>query len=103
MNKKKQVVEKIFDILGEVMAILTIVLYAVLIINANWSFIPAGKFLDILLIIKDYAALIVVAIVGFEAMVKFGFILKLLFLLLLAVIVVFMFFPGTWQNIANIF
>ena len=70
MNKKKQVVEKIFDILGEIMALLTIVLYAVLIINANWSFIPEGKILDILLIIKDYAALIVVAIVGFEAMVK---------------------------------
>ncbi len=54
MNKKKQVVEKIFDILGEIMALLTIVLYAVLIINANWQFIPVGKLLDILLMIKNY-------------------------------------------------
>ena len=103
MNNKTKVVEKVFDIMGEILAVLTVVLYVVLIINANWSFIPAGRFLDILLVIKNYAALVVVAIVGFEAMVKRNFVFKLIYLLLLAVIILFMFFPGTWTNITQLF
>ena len=99
----KSVLEKIFDILGEIMAVLTVTLYAVLIVNANWAFIPEGTFLNILLFIKNYAALAVVLIVSFEAMVKRGFILKLVFLILLAIIVLFQFFPGTWANITSIF
>ena len=62
-----------------------------------------GLFFDILLIIKNYAALIVVLIVSFEAMVKRGFIVKLAFVILLAIIVLFQFFPGTWQNITELF
>lgn len=103
MNKKTQIIEKIFDIVGEILAVMTIVLYVVLIINANYNFIPAGDFLNVLLVLKNYAALIVVAIVGFEAMVKFNFILKVLFLILLVIIVIFQFFPGTWENITQIF
>lgn len=103
MDKKTKVLEKIFDILGEIMAVLTVVLYAVLIINANWSFIPEGVFLNVLLIMKNYAALAVVLIVGLEAVVKRNFIIKLLFILLVAVIVIFQFFPGTWANITNLF
>lgn len=99
----KRILEKIFDILGEICAVLTVALYAVLIINANWTFIPEGLFFDILLVIKNYAALAVVLIVSFEAMVKRGFIFKIIFLVLLAVIVLFQFFPGTWTNITSIF
>ncbi len=102
MNKKNSTLEKVLDIAGEILAVLTIVLYAALIINANWNFIPKGLF-DILLIIKNYAALIVVLIVSFEAMVKRGFIVKLAFVILLAIIVLFQFFPGTWQNITELF
>lgn len=103
MNKKNSVLEKVLDIAGEVLAVLTIVLYAVLIINANWTFIPAGLFFDILLILKNYAALIVVLIVSFEAMVKRGFVVKLAFTILLAIIILFQFFPGTWENITQLF
>ena len=103
MDKKNSILEKVLDILGEILAVLTVVLYAVLIINANRTFIPAGLFFDILLVIKNYAALGVVLIVSFEAMVKRGFILKLVFLILLAIIVLFQFFPGTWANITELF
>jgi len=99
----KKTLEKILDILGEICAVLTVVLYAVLIINANWTFIPAGLFFDILLVVKNYAALAVVLIVSFEAMVKRNFVFKVIFLILLAVIVLFQFFPGTWANITEIF
>lgn len=103
MNKKNSVLEKVLDIAGEILAVLTIVLYAVLIINANWTFIPEGLFFDILLILKNYAALIVVLIVSFEAMVKRGFVVKLAFTILLAIIILFQFFPGTWENITQLF
>lgn len=100
MKKSTQVLEKVFDILGEIMAILTILLYAVLYINANWSFIPEN-ILNVLNVIKEYAALAVVAIVGFEAMVKRGFIFKFLFLIVLGFIVVMQFFPGTIESIIH--
>lgn len=101
MDKKTEKIEKVFDILGEILAVLTIVLYVVLIINANWSFIPKGVFLNILMVIKNYAALAVVLIVGLEAIVKRGFIFKLAFLLLVAVVVIFQFFPGTWDMLTH--
>ena len=103
MNQRTRVVEKVFDILGEILAVLTIALYAVLIINANWTFIPEGALLNVLKRIREYAALVVVAIVGFEAMVKGGFIAKLLYLIFVGLIVLVMFFPGTWDNISQIF
>ena len=99
----KKALEKVLDILGEIFAVLTVVLYAVLIINANWTFIPAGLFFDILLVIKNYAALAVVLSVSFEAMVKRNFVFKVIFLILLAIIVIFQFFPGTWTNITKLF
>ena len=103
MNQRARVVEKVFDVLGEILAVLTIALYAVLIINANWTFIPEGTLLNVLKRIREYAALVVVAIVGFEAMVKGGFIAKLLYLIFVGLIVLVMFFPGTWDNISQIF
>ena len=102
MDKKTERWEKVFDILGEILAVATVVLYAVLIINANWSFID-GRVLDVLQIIKSYAALVVVAIVGFEAMVKRNFVFRLIYIVLLAIIVLFLFFPGTWSNFAKLF
>lgn len=103
MDKKTARWEKVFDIIGEILAVFTVVLYAVLIINANWTFIPQGTFLDVLLIIKNYAALLVVAVVSLEAIVKRNFVFKLIYIILLAIIVIFQFFPGTWENITQIF
>ena len=102
MDKKTERWEKVFDILGEILAVFTVVLYVVLIINANWSFIPSDV-LKVLSVIKNYAALVVVAIVGCEAIVKRNFVFKVIFLILLAIIVIFQFFPGTWENIAKMF
>ena len=102
-NNKNEKLEKVLDFLGEVLGFLTVVLYAVLIINGTWQFIPQGTLYNVLVVAKSYAALDVVAIVGLEAAVKRGFLFKLVFLILLAVIVVFQFFPGTWANLTTIF
>ena len=99
MGNKNERLEKALDLLGEILGFLTVALYAVLIINGTWQFIPEGNLYNILIVAKTYASLVVVAIVGLEAAVKRGFIFKLIFLILLAIIIIFQFFPGTWANI----
>lgn len=103
MSENNNGLEKFLDVIGEILAFLTIALYAVLIINANWTFIPEGTFYNVLLVAKTYASLAVVAVVGLECIVKRNFIIKLLFFVLLAIIIIFQFFPGTWENITGLF
>lgn len=103
MSEKNNGMEKFLDVVGEILAFLTIALYAVLIINATWTFIPQGTFFNILLAAKTYASLAVVVVVGLEAVVKRGFLIKLLFFALLAVVIIFQFFPGTWANFTQLF
>ncbi len=94
--------EKIFDIIGEILAVILVLVYALLIINANFDFIPQGAFLNILEILRTYGSLALVGVVGFEAMSKRNFIFQIIFLALIALIVVFLFFPGTYENLINI-
>ncbi len=101
MSEKNEKLEKVLDVLGEILAFLTIALYAVLIVNGTWEFIPQGNIYNILLIAKNYAALAVVIVVGLEAVIKRSFIIKLLFIILVAVVIIFQFFPGTWDSIVQ--
>lgn len=94
--------EKLWDILGEILAVVLVITYALLILNANFSFIPAGTFLNILEIIRNYGSLALIAVVGLEAMSKRNFLFQIIFLALCAVIVIFLFFPGTYENLINI-
>ena len=94
--------EKVWDIIGEILAVLLVLIYAVLIINANFSFIPEGTIMNILEIARTYGSLILVAVVGLEAMSKRNIIFQIIFLALLALIVVFLFFPDTYQNLIHV-
>lgn len=94
--------EKIWDILGEILAVVLVLTYAALILNANFAFIPEGVFLNILEIIRTYGSLVLVGVVGLEAMSKRNIIFQLIFLALCALIVVFLFFPGTYENLIAI-
>ncbi len=94
--------EKVFDIMGEILAVLLVVVYALLIIDANFPFLGNGTFLNILKIIQQYGALLLVAIVGLEAMSKRNIVFVIIFCVLLALIVIFMFFPDTYNNMINL-
>ena len=94
--------EKVWDIIGEILAVLLVLIYAVLIINANFSFIPEGTIMNILEIARTYGSLILVAVVGLEAMSKRNIIFQIIFLAILALIVVFLFFPDTYQNLIHV-
>lgn len=99
MSKKT---EKIWDILGEILAVLLVVVYALMILNANFNFITNSTILTILDYARTYGSLLLVGIVGLEAISKRNFIFKLIFVLLCALIVVFLFFPGTYQNLIGL-
>lgn len=89
--------EKVFDIIGEILAVVLVVVFALLIINANFNFLPDGV-LNVFKVIQTYGALVLIAVVGLEAMAKRNFIFQIIFLILLAVIVVFLFLPDTYNN-----
>lgn len=91
-----------WDLLGEVLAVALIVVYAVLILNANLNFIPEGTILGILELIRTYGSLVLIAVVGFEALADRNIVIKIIFILLIALIVVFMFFPGTYANLIGL-
>ena len=94
--------EKVWDIIGEILAVVMVLVYALLIINANFSFIPEGTFMNILEILRTYGSLLLVAVVGLAAISKRNIVFQIIFLALLALIVVFMFFPGTYENLIGI-
>ena len=102
MLMKNQNLETFFDILGEILAVVLVLVYAVLILNATFNFIPEGTILNILKVLQTYGALALVAIVGMEAMSKRNILFQIIFLALVALIVVFMFFPGPYENFINI-
>lgn len=98
----KQLLEKIFDIAGEILAVLLVVLYALLIINANFDFLPVDL-ANVFKVVLYYGMLLLVAVVGLEAMVKRNIVFLIIFCLFLALIVIFLFFPDTYANFMNIF
>lgn len=93
--------EKVFDIIGEILAVVLVVVFALLIINANYSFLPDAV-LNVFEVIRTYGSLVLIAVVGLEAMSKRNFIFQIIFLALLALIVVFLFFRGTYENLIGL-
>ncbi len=99
----KEKLAKVFDILGKIVAIVWILVFILLLTNAKWGYMNGIPWLlNIFNIIKTYGALLLVAIVGFEAVAKRNIVFKILYLLCLAIIVVFMFFPETYANLIGL-
>lgn len=93
----KETLSKIFDIIGEILAVLLVLVFLFFYLNSAF-----GGFMDkvpvlmkILTAVKEYGALLLVGIVGLEAMVKRNIVLFIIFLAVLACVVMFMFFPDT--------
>lgn len=94
--------EGFFDVIGEILAVLLVVVYVVSLANAQWGFITNATVLNILSILRTYGALLLVGVVGMEAMSKRTFLIQLIFYILMAIIVVFLFFPATYQNLIGL-
>ena len=68
-----------------------------LVINANWAFIGSGL-LGVLNALKIYAPLALLLVVGLQVTSKQPFTIRVIFYLAIAIIVIFQFFPATWEN-----
>ena len=93
--------EKVFDVLGEILAFVTAVVWALVIIDQNFPFLPT-KMVDIFNIAKSWLLLALVAIVGLEATIKGNIIIRILFYLVLAVLIIFHCFPGTYDYLVGL-
>jgi hypothetical protein len=82
--------EKLFDILGEIAAFLTIALIAALFLNARYNFIPADT-VSVLETIREYAILGTLVIVGLEFACKKGIIVFALYAALAVVAIIYSF------------
>ena len=99
----KNKLEKVFDIIGEILAVIYIIVFALLLIDAQWPFISNVDWLyNAFKIIWQYGAFVIAAIVGLEAMVKRNFLFFLIFCILIALCVMFLFFPGTYSNLLGL-
>ncbi len=93
----KQGISKVFDIIGEILAVLLVLVLAVLLLNAEFDFLSGSEGLEtfcrVLWYIFFYGVFLLVAVVGIEAMIKRNLILFILFAAIIALCVIFMFFP----------
>ena len=99
-NSTKSTLEAMVDTLGEILAFFTVLLILFLYINGRWTFLPP-KTTEVLAYIREIAIIAVVGLSGFELAVKGNWKVAILFLVLVAAVVVFMFFPGAvpgWGN-----
>ncbi len=95
--------EKFFDILGEIIAVLMVVIYIVALANAQFGFLNSVPVVEkIINIAIHYGSLLLVAVVGLEAMSKRNIVFRIIFYVCLAVIVIFLFFPGTYENLMGL-
>ena len=93
--------EKLFDVLGEILAFVTIVVWVLVIINQNYNFLPS-TIADILSVSKSWLLLALVGVVGFEATIKRNILIRLVFYILLAILIIFHCFPGTYDYLVGL-
>lgn len=94
MKKMSSGLEKAVDLVGEVLAFLTVALIVFLFANDAWHFIPAGNVVNILKSAREICILLVVGLAGLEFALKRGFVVFLIYAILVALAVIFLFFPG---------
>ncbi len=85
--------EKVFDIIGEILAVLLVIVYAFAFTNAQWNYISSDILNKIVELARTYGSIVLMGIVGMEAMSKRSFVLRIIFYVLFAAIVIFSFFP----------
>ncbi len=93
----KSVLSKILQIIAEIMAVVLVLVFLLHYIDANYAFLP-DLGVQIVNGIMQWGALLLVAVVGVQAMIRRNIVFLIIFLVALAAVIVFMFFPGTIES-----
>jgi hypothetical protein len=92
--------KKFWNVLGQILGFLTIVLYAFLYTDAQFHFGLSSDIMGYLTLAQQFAALAVAAIVGME-FVSGKKLFVFIYILILAIVVIFMFFPDLGDTIVD--
>ena len=93
---------ELLSTLGKVIAVILLLRWAALIVETYYSFLPAdGIVPEIIRYIDLYAPMALMIVVGLEAVWDKSDLLKLVFLVICAAIVIFSFFPDVRQTIVD--
>ena len=102
MSKEtREKLEKVFDFLGEIIAFVTAVVWALVIIDQNFHSLPEVV-VNIFNVVKSWLLLVLVGVVGFEATIKRNFVIRLIFYIIMAILIIFHCFPGTYDYLIGL-
>ena len=102
MSKEtREKLEKVFDFLGEIIAFVTAVVWALVIVDQNFHFLPEVV-VNIFNIAKAWLLLVLVGVVGFEATIKRNLIIRIIFYIIMAILIIFHCFPGTYEYLIGL-
>ena len=101
MKEFREGLGRVFDVLGKILALLTLIVWILIIINQNFAFLPT-QVADVLTVAKAWMLIGLVAVVGFEATIERNILIRIIFYLLLAVLIIFHFFPGTYDYLIGL-
>ena len=93
---------KFWDVLGEILAVIFILSFAFMILNATFGWIQDPTVLQIFDYVRNFGALLIAGVVGLEAISKRNIVIQIIFIAIMAIIVIFLFFPGTYQNLIGL-
>lgn len=101
MKKMGESMEKVVDTITEILAFLTVILIVLVFVNRmvmdkssdGTGFLPV-KVANVMESIREIAILLIVGLAGLQFALKRGFIIFILYALLVAAAVIFLFFPG---------
>lgn len=103
VDNGKEVRKQILDVIGGIAAVVTVLAFVALRIDAQWNFIESSTVLfKVLLNIERWAPLVVVAITGWEFVSTRGLLFRVIFYVAVALVVVCMFFPSTWDSFVGL-
>lgn len=91
--------EALFNLLGKIIAVVMLAIYAVRIIDIYVDILPAeGAIVNIINSVMVYAPLALVVATCLETSSKGSFIFRIIILAVCAAVVIFQFFPGVWAE-----
>ncbi len=100
-KETRESLEKVLDVLGEILAFVTAVVWALVIINQNFPFLPQVV-VNVFNVAKAWLLLVLVGVVGLEATIKRNFVIRLIFYIVMAILIIFHCFPGTYDYLIGL-
>ncbi len=93
--------KKFYNVFGQLFGFLTILLFAFLHLNTVFDFGLDGSIISIMLTVKEYAVYVVCGLAGME-LVAGKKLFAMVYFLILALVIVFSFFPEVAEQITNV-